>query len=101
MYEHIIGQKAVIRARDAGVHYGTVEAVEGRTVVLSHARRIWRWRGARTLSDLSITGPATSGDDYTRIAPAVGRIAVLDACEIIPTTEAADTRFAEVLPWTM
>jgi len=99
MYEHIIGKKAIIRARDAGVHYGTVEAVEGRAVVLTDSRRIWRWRGANTLSDLSITGPAKSGDDYTRIAPAVDRIVVLDACEIIPTTEAAATRFAEVSPW--
>jgi len=99
MYENIIGRKAIIRARDAGVHYGTVEAVEGRTVVLSDSRRIWRWRGAMTLSDLSLTGPAKSGDNYTRIAPAVERIAVLDACEIIPTAEAADKRIAEVSPW--
>jgi hypothetical protein len=99
MYEHFIGRRAIIRARDAGVHYGTVEAVDGRAVVLTDARRIWRWRGAATLSDVALTGPARSGDDWTRISPAVARCAILDACEILLTTRAADERIAEVLPW--
>jgi len=99
MFDHIIGRKAIIRARDAGVHYGTVESVEGQTVVLADSRRIWRWRGANTLSDLSISGPTKGGDDWTRIAPAVDRIVILDACEIIPTTEDADKRIGEVSPW--
>ena len=100
MYSQIIGRKAIIRARDASPHHGTVEAVEGRSVVLRDARRIWRWRGAMTLSDLSLHGPARSGDDWTRIGPVVDRIAILDACEIIPTTFEADARIAEIPPWT-
>ena len=30
--DYPIGQKVIIRARDAGVHFGTLESVDGRSV---------------------------------------------------------------------
>lgn len=80
------GKKCIIRARDAGIHYGTVVSVEGRTVVLSDARRIWSWRGAFTLSEVARVGINTA---ESRIACVVPEIAILDACEVIPVSEIA------------
>lgn len=39
--KNIIGKKAIIRCRDAGVHYGIVEQVEGKNVILANSRRLW------------------------------------------------------------
>ena len=99
MIEDLIGRKAIIRARDAGVHYGTVVSITGRTVVLRNARRIWRWRGAMTLSDLATSSTPALCPDHTRIAPKVKRLAVLDACEVICTTKGAQSRIKKVKPW--
>jgi hypothetical protein len=80
------GQKCIVRARDAGVHYGTVVSVDGRTVVLTDARRIWSWCGAFTLSEVARVGITTA---ESRIACVVPEIAILDACEVIPASEQA------------
>lgn len=74
-------KQVIIRARDAGVHCGTLESVEGRHVVLTDASRVWRWRGANTLHELALHGP--DRDSYTRISEEVPRVEILDACEVI------------------
>ena len=42
----LIGQKVIVRATAAGVHYGTLVSLDGDTVTLSNARRLWFWRVA-------------------------------------------------------
>jgi hypothetical protein len=71
----------IVRSRDAGVHCGTLENIaDGGMVTLSDARRIWRWRGANTLSELSQRGAA---EGWTRISEPVPDIIVIGACEVI------------------
>lgn len=77
----------LIRSRDSGVHCGTLENIaDGGMVTLSDARRIWRWRGASTLSELSQRG---ADQDWTRISEPVPEIVVIGACEIISCSVAA------------
>jgi len=38
----MLKKKVIVRAKIAGVHAGTVESVNGDTVVLINARRLWR-----------------------------------------------------------
>lgn len=77
----------LVRTRDAGVHVGEIVSKdEGQRVTLKNAHRVWRWRGANTLSELSQDGADTG---YTRISKAVPFIELLDALEIIPCSEAA------------
>lgn len=92
--DHLIGKYVIIRATGAGVHAGTLAAHDGQTVRLAHARRLWRWSAAKghTLSGVALHGlrdGATKG--WTRIAGVVGDQVILDACEIIATTTAAQT----------
>ena len=51
----LIGQDVIVRCRLAGVHYGTLQSVDG-FVVLENAHRIWSWQGAFTLSEVSQNG---------------------------------------------
>ena len=99
-YAAVIGRRCIIRARDAGVHYGIVRSIHGRVVVVDKDRRIWRWRGALTLSDLALTGPVET-DGFSRISPEVEQVVISDACEVLTCTQACIDRIAEVSPWTM
>jgi hypothetical protein len=83
----------LIRTYSAGVHVGTLESHEGTVVTLSHASRIWRWRGANTLHELALHGPDDAGE-YTRISERVPRITLTEAIELIPVAGEAQDKFA-------
>ena len=88
--QYPIGDKVIIRARDAGVHFGTLQSVDGRTVRLTNSRRMWRWWSAG--GEISLSGVARHGladRDEVRIAGEVSEISILDACEIIKMTDIA------------
>ena len=93
MTEDLIGQHCVVRTYSAGVHLGVVRAVEGKHVVLSEARRLWKWNGAFTLSEVATKGVNKSG---SRIAVTLPVIHLTEAIELIPTTEAARATFEAV-----
>lgn len=80
----------IIRTYSAGVHVGTLESHEGTQVVLRDAARVWRWRGANTLHELALHGPA---QEYTCISERVPQITLTEAIEIIPVSEEAVGRF--------
>ncbi len=82
----MIGQFVVVRAHYAGVHCGVLESMDGKSLVLKDARRIWRWRGAYTLNELATSGASS---DYSRISEPVAQIALTEACEVIATTDVA------------
>lgn len=97
--DHLIGKHVIIRANYAGVHAGILAAHDGQTVRLTQSRRLWRWSAAKghTLSGVAAHGlrdGATKG--WTKIAAPVADQVILDACEIIGTT---DTAQASIEGW--
>jgi hypothetical protein len=86
------GPFVVVRTYSAGVHVGTLVSREGREVVLSDARRVWRWRGANSLHELALHG---ADEDWTRISEATPEIVLTEAIEVIaasPTGAASLSR---------
>lgn len=83
----------IIRTYSAGVHVGVVVETtnNNRCVKLKDASRVWRWRGANTLHELALHGPAK---EYTRISERVPEIVLTEAIEIIPIAEDARAAFA-------
>ena len=84
----LIGKYVIVRCRDAGVHAGILERIEGRTVTLSKSRRLWYWVSggkAHSLSGVAEYGLA----EGSKIPPMVSRIELLEACEVISTTSKA------------
>lgn len=85
-----IGQYCVIRTRDAGVHMGTLRectpTAAGAAVVLTSARRLWRWRGANSLHEVATVGVSK---EWTRISTVVESILLTQAIEVIPCTTKA------------
>jgi hypothetical protein len=88
----MIGRICVVRTYSAGVHVGEVVIHSGREVLLKNARRLWRWGGAFTLSEV-----ATAGIDpgKSRVAVVVPEILLSEAVEIIPATVAALAKIGE------
>jgi small nuclear ribonucleoprotein (snRNP)-like protein len=81
-----IGKHVLVRTFSAGVHIGTLEAKDETNVLLKDARRIWKWAGSFTLSEVATAGVKK---DESRISCTVPFIELTQATEIIPTTEAA------------
>lgn len=51
-----LGASVLVRAKNAGVHYGTLEGY-GEFVYLTQSRRVWSWEGALSCSEVSQVGP--------------------------------------------
>ncbi len=90
IFDKFIGQHVVVRTYSAGVHIGTLTEAEGTAVVLSSARRLWKWGGAFTLSEVATAGIKAK---ESRMAVAVETLLLTQAVEIIPTTERARGTF--------
>ncbi len=77
-----------MRTYSAGVHTGVIESRDGKEVVLRDARRLWRWEGAFTLSEMSITG--VQDPENCKFSAAVDKIILTECIEIIPCSYKAE-----------
>jgi len=84
----IKGKYCIIRTYSAGVHAGYLESRNGKEVVLRNARRLWKWCGAFTLSEISKDG--VSKPDECKFSTAVDKIILTESIEIIPCSEKAE-----------
>lgn len=93
----VVGKYCVIRCDRAGVFAGTVESVEGQTVLARNVRRLWYWDGAASLSQLAVDGVKKPAN--CKFTVSVDTILLTDAIEIIPATEAARDIIQKVQEW--
>ena len=79
-----IGQEVIIRTCSAGVWFGRLKEKSGKEVILTEARRMWRWWAEESIS---LSGVALHGikQENSRIAGAVESV-WLQAIEIIPVS---------------
>lgn len=75
----------IVRTFSAGVHFGYLRRREGKEVELERSRRIWRWYGAWTLSEIAANGLDI---DKSKVAEPVD-IVLTEAIEIIDCTPAS------------
>ena len=87
-----IGKLCIIRATSAGVHVGTVAAVDGDTVTLAGSQRLWHWYVAKMTGQVSSCSElAAYGIDRakTKRAALLPHEVVLGVVEIIPCSKMA------------
>ena len=77
-----IGQEVIIRTDSAGVWFGRLKVKSGNEVILTEARRMWRWWAKESIS---LSGVALHGikQEHSRFAGAVDSV-WLQVIEIIP-----------------
>ena len=89
-----IGKKVLIRAKGAGVYFGTLEKMEGDQVKVVKVRNIWHWTGASCLSQIANEG--VTGD---RIGPTVESMVINNVLQVIPLTERAIENLESQREW--
>ena len=79
-----IGQEVIIRTYSSGVWFGRLKEKSGNEVILTEARRMWRWWAKESIS---LSGVALHGikQEKSRIAGAVESV-WLEAIEILPVS---------------
>ena len=99
MKSAFIGKYVIVRTQSAGVHAGTLIAKSGSEVRLSQSRRLWKWMGALTLSELAELG--TSNPTGCKFSIPLETIEVLGVLEIIPCSKTATLSITGVPEWTL
>ena len=95
--ENFIGKYVIVRTQSAAVFAGILSERDGREVLVKNARRIWYWDGAASLSQLAIDG--TSKPSNCKFPEAIDSVILLDAIEIIETSEKAKLSIESVPSW--
>lgn len=82
-----IGQEVIIRTYSAGTWFGRLKEKAGDEVILTEARRMWRWWANESIS---LSGVALHGikQENSRIAGAIDSV-WMQAIEIIPISGTA------------
>lgn len=93
------GKYVIVRGDRSGVFAGTLEYQDGKKVVLSGVRRLWRWYGATECLQIATEGVKRPKD--CRFTLTARSITILDAIEIIPATEEAEANIKAVPVWKM
>jgi len=81
------GKYVIVRTYSAGVFAGNFVGKKGQEVILENARRLWRWAGASSLSQLAMEG--TSKPNDCKFPCEVSRVELLQAIEILDCTKPA------------
>jgi hypothetical protein len=87
----------LVRTYSAGVHIGTLKERNGTEVKLTNARRIWKWAGAFTLSELATKGPSQPSE--CKISCVLESIILTQAIEIIAVTGVAKNIIEGLTAW--
>lgn len=87
----------MVRTFSAGVFAGYVERRDGKEAVLRNARRMWRWAGAASLSQLAMDG--TSCPNECKFPAPVDKVILTEVIEVISITEKAQKSIEEVPVW--
>ena len=82
----MIDSYVLVRTDSAGIHFGILKYQTGKEVMLNESRRIWRWKGANTLNEISLRG---CDMDWTRISEPTNEIILTEATEVLLCSEEA------------
>jgi hypothetical protein len=88
----------IVRTYSAGVFAGWLKTRMGQEVTLLNCRRLWRWFGAASLSQLAQEG--TSKPNECKFPCEVSSHILTQAIEILDVTETARKSIAGVPTWT-
>lgn len=93
-----IGKKCIVRTYASGVHFGEVLEVScngGRSrCVLKNARRLWRWSGGLSLSEIAVNGIVA---EDSKVCIRVRTHYIEDAIEFIPASDKSIKSIEECL----
>lgn len=91
------GRYVIVRTYSAGVFAGEIKSRNGREVILHNARRLWKWAGAASLSQLAMEG--VKKPDECMFPCEVNTVELLEVIEILNCTDKAKKSIKSVKIW--
>ena len=96
---NFIGTKVIVRGDRSGVFYGTLRSIDGQTVELSQARKLWYWAGANAVEQIAVDG--VTKPDKCKFTIHVQSIIISDMVQMLICTEKAIESIDSVKEWTI
>jgi hypothetical protein len=90
-------ERRIVRTEKAGVFFGKIKEKNGDVFILTNVRRLWRWNGAASLSELAMHG--TSDPQNCKFPCMVDEEEVYGVIENIKVTEKAAKSIDGVKEW--
>ena len=87
----------IVRTYSAGVFAGYVEKREGKEATVRNARRLWKWVGAASLSQLAMEGVKNPND--CKFPREVDSVELTEVIEVIPCTKQAQESINNTPIW--
>lgn len=87
----------IFRTYSAGVFAGEFVSRKGKEGILKNARRLWRWAGAASLSQLAMEG--TSNPAECKFPCPVNRVELTEIIEVLDCTKKAEASIKAVPVW--
>jgi len=87
----------IVRSYSAGVFAGTLVLRKGKEVELSGARRLWRWEGAASLSQLAMEG--VKKPEACKFPCETDFVLLTEVIEILPVSVIARLSIESVPVW--
>lgn len=99
IFSNLIGKKVIVRSVNAGVFFGTLDAItpDGCSCELSRARKLWYWDGAAAVEEIAQIG--TARPDNCKFTVTVDKIAIVGICQVVPATDKAASVIESVPEW--
>ena len=87
----------IFRTYSAGVFAGVLVSRRGKEGVLKNARRLWRWAGAASLSQMAMEG--TSKPSECKFPCVVNHVELTEVIEVLDCTDKARASIEGVPVW--
>jgi len=87
----------IVRTYSAGVFAGYLKEKKDQEGIVLNARRLWYWKGAASLSQLSVDG--VSAPSECKFPCEVESVELTQIIEVIPCTKKAQDSIANVPVW--
>lgn len=87
----------IVRTYSAGVFAGYVKERKGKELTILNSRRLWRWAGAASLSQLAVDG--TNAPNDCKFPCEVPATVLTEVIEVIQCTEKSKKSIGEVKIW--
>lgn len=91
------GDYVIVRGDRSGVFAGTLYSRKGQEVTLHNARKLWYWQGANAVEQIAVDG--VNEPEKCKFTVVVDEIGILDAIQILQTTNKAQKIIEGVAEW--
>lgn len=97
IYKKLVGEYVIVRANEAGVLFGKATEITSNTIALDDCRKIYNWKGAYTVEDISKYGI----NDDSKVTVNVDGMIIANYCQVLPCSSQSYNVIKNIEVWSM